>query len=256
MNRITYKQTENPVFVENIDWSPIEDFSTGVDIGDIDIVGVKPLFRPEQADKPAEETTSTEETTPSKRETATQTPVVETSQPEDKSNSKSKRYTDKNEFIKDLSESYIKALRKKGINESYAKMLVAQDALETGWGKYYKGNWNFGNIIVPKGSNVSGTEGKDHDSNGNLTTQKFRNFDSLDEYTDYKVSLLNGSRYKAFSGNADPNSFYTRIKNGGYAADPDYVQKLVRVYNSSILSSRNGGTVPSKYDALINKLFH
>ena len=135
-------------------------------------------------------------------------------------------------------------------------MLVAQDALETGWGKYYKGNWNFGNIIVPKGSNISGTEGKDHDSKGNLITKKFRNFNSLDEYTSYKVSLLNGSRYKAFSGNADPNSFYTRIKNGGYAVDPDYVQKLVRVYNSSILSSRNGGTVPSKYDALINKLFH
>lgn len=44
---------------------------------------------------------------------------------------KGKRYSDKNEFIKDMTAAYTKVLTDRGISTEYAKMLVAQDALES-----------------------------------------------------------------------------------------------------------------------------
>lgn len=141
----------------------------------------------------------------------------------------SKRYTDANEFIADLLPVYEKELEKKGIDKSFAPYLVAQDALETGWGRAYKGNYNFGNITVGS-SGASYTEGKDKDAEGNEIIQKFRNFNSLEEYASNKIALLNSKRYRAFDKGLD--NFYSRIKAGGYAQDKQYIQKLNRVLSS------------------------
>ena len=69
----------------------------------------------------------------------------------------------------------------------------------------------------------------------------------------YGVDLipLNGKRYQAFIG--DPSQFYHRVKAGGYATDPDYVAKLTNMYNSSIFSAKQGGNIPSRIDALVEK---
>ena len=83
------------------------------------------------------------------------------------------------------------------------------------------------------------------------TKSKFRKFDSLDDYVNYKISLLGGKRYQAFTG--DPSQFYHRIKAGGYATDPNYVEKLTNIYNSSIFSAKQGGNIPSRIDILVEK---
>ena len=83
------------------------------------------------------------------------------------------------------------------------------------------------------------------------TKSKFRKFNSLDEYVNYKISLLSGKRYQAFTG--DLTQFYHRIKAGGYATDPNYVAKLTNIYNNSILSVKQGGNIPSRIDALVEK---
>lgn len=67
------------------------------------------------------------------QQTSQETPVQE--QPKEvkqETGTKSKRYTDRSEFVKDLTEAYTNALRARGIDTAYAKMLVAQDALESG----------------------------------------------------------------------------------------------------------------------------
>ena len=83
------------------------------------------------------------------------------------------------------------------------------------------------------------------------TKSKFRKFNSLNDYVNYKIDLLSGKRYQAFTG--DPTQFYHRIKAGGYATDPNYVAKLTNIYNNSILSAKQGGNIPSRIDTLVEK---
>lgn len=112
---IQYQQTTN------------KDFSTQEPVEE-PIIGYQPRFRPKEPE--VEETTVTETTPEAKPVSQEQPQGEETTQ---KSISiKSKRYTDRNEFVKDLTEAYTKALKARGIDTVYAKMLVAQDALESG----------------------------------------------------------------------------------------------------------------------------
>ena len=83
------------------------------------------------------------------------------------------------------------------------------------------------------------------------TKAKFRKFNSLDDYANYKINLLNGKRYQAFAG--DPSQFYDRVKAGGYATDPNYVEKLTKIYNNPIFSAKQGGNIPSRIDILVEK---
>lgn len=150
----------------------------------------------------------------------------------------SKRYTDKDEFVSDLYTAYSKALKEKGINPSYAYMLVAQDALESNYGSKYAGNYNYGNITAIGDQDY--TLGKDSDGKGNSISQKFRNYNSLNEWVNAKINLLNGKRYRAFTG--APDQFYERVKAGGYATDPDYVKKLINTYK--VIRAQKGAKLP------------
>ena len=171
-----------------------------------------------------------------------------------------KIYTNPQDFVKDMTEAYTKALTARGISTDYAKMLVAQDALESNWGKSSLAkDFNFGGIKAVKGAPFVEKETKEYDSKKGIhrTKSKFRKFNSLDDYVNYKIDLLSGKRYQAFTG--DPSQFYSRVKAGGYATDPNYVEKLINVYNSSILSAKQGGNIPSRIDVLVtefNKRFN
>lgn len=239
-----------------------KDFSSSAQEPEVPIIGYQPRFRPKtqettqsaeiSEDTQVETPTETQENTPQVETVSQEKPLgAETSQKD--TTTKSKRYTDRNEFVKDLTDAYTKALKARGIDTAYAKMLVAQDALETGWGKHYRGNYNFGNIIVPEGSNASYTLGKDHDTNGNEITQRFRNYNSLDEWVNAKIDLLSSRRYQAFTGDASPAAFYDRVKRGGYAVDKEYANKMLRVYNSPILA-RKGTKIPSRFDSLVERI--
>ena len=167
-----------------------------------------------------------------------------------------KIYTNPQDFVRDMTAAYTKALTAKGISTDYAKMLVAQDALESNWGKSsLSKDFNFGGIKAVEGTPFVEKETKEHDSKkGMYTTKaKFRKFNSLDDYANYKINLLNGKRYQAFIG--DPSQFYDRVKAGGYATDPNYVEKLTKIYNNPIFSAKQGGNIPSRIDILVEK-FH
>lgn len=173
--------------------------------------------------------------------------------------STSKRYNDRNQFVSELTDAYTRILKSKGINPEYAKYLAIQDAHESNFGKSYAGNWNYGNITVGS-SGASYTEGKDHDGYGRPIINKFRNYNSLDDFINNKIDLLNGKRYRAFNG--DLSGFYSRVKAGGYAGDPNYVINLTKLYQQYFPKGKNGlvipkfqnpaDTIPKVTDTLIN----
>lgn len=165
-----------------------------------------------------------------------------------------KIYTNQRDFVEDMTAAYTKALAARGISADYAKMLVAQDALESNWGKSSLAkDFNFGGIKAVNGTPFVEKETKEYSSKNGMhkTKSKFRKFNSLNDYVNYKIDLLSGKRYQAFTG--DPTQFYHRIKAGGYATDPNYVAKLTNIYNNSILSAKQGGNIPSRIDALVEK---
>ena len=268
-NRIKFLETEkytpqqisNPKL--NLNFEPINP----VEI----ISGYQRLYRPEdssqQSSENSEVSTLQEETTQSGNSSkrTINEPVQETVQAKPISEQQihtqeavesenGKIYTNQRDFVEDMTAAYTKALAARGISTDYAKMLVAQDALESNWGKSSLAkDFNFGGIKAVKGTPFVEKETKEYSSKNGMhkTKSKFRKFNSLNDYVNYKIDLLSGKRYQAFTG--DPTQFYHRIKAGGYATDPNYVAKLTNIYNNSILSAKQGGNIPSRIDALVEK---
>ena len=228
--------------------------SWSVDPRVIDITGYHPILRNRNEKKPVQETAQAN-TVYSPLMISVDAPQKDDSiQKSNPAKSEGKIYTNKQEFVKDMTDAYTKALTVRGINTDYAKMLVAQDAIESNWGKSSLSKaFNFGGVKAVKGSPFVEKETKEYSSKDGMhkIKAKFRKFSNLDEYVNYKIDLLNGKRYQAFTG--DPSQFYHRVKAGGYATDPDYVAKLTNMYNSSILSVKQGGNIPSRIDALVEK---
>ena len=165
-----------------------------------------------------------------------------------------KVYTNPQDFVKDMTDAYIKVLTAKGISTDYAKMLVAQDALESNWGKSSLSKaFNLGGVKAIEGVPFVEKETTEYNSKKGMykTKARFRKFNSLEDYANYKINLLNGKRYRAFTG--DPSQFYHRVKAGGYATDPKYVEKLTKIYNNPIFSAKQGGSIPSRIDILVEK---
>lgn len=268
-NRIKFLETEkytpqqisNPKL--NLNFEPINP----VEI----ISGYQRLYRSEdssqQSSENSEVSTPQEETTQSENSSkrTINEPVQETVQAkpiseqqmhaqEAVASKNGKIYTNQRDFVEDMTAAYTKALAARGISTDYAKMLVAQDALESNWGKSsLVKDFNFGGIKAVNGTPFVEKETKEYSAGKGMhkTKSKFRKFNSLDEYVNYKISLLSGKRYQAFTG--DPTQFYHRIKAGGYATDPNYVAKLTNMYNNPIFSAKQGGNIPSRIDTLVEK---
>ena len=268
-NRIKFLETEkytpqqisNPKL--NLNFEPINPVET--------ISGYQRLYRSEdssqQSSENSEVSTLQEETTQSENSSkrTINEPVQETVQAKPISEQQmhaqeaiesknGKIYTNQRDFVEDMTAAYTKALAARGISTDYAKMLVAQDALESNWGKSpLAKDFNFGGIKAVNGTPFIEKETKEYSAGKGMrkTKSKFRKFNSLNDYVNYKIDLLSGKRYQAFTG--DPTQFYHRIKAGGYATDPNYVAKLTNMYNNPIFSAKQGGNIPSRIDALVEK---
>lgn len=133
---------------------------------------------------------------------------------------------------------YERALEMRGLDKSFARSLVAQDGLETRWGNATIGQFNYGNITGKSGV----TRNVREYINNEWTTknQNFVNFASEWDYVNAKIDLLNNSKYDVFSHPV--NEFAQRVKGGGYATAPNYVEVL----NNTIRTLRKGGIL--KFD--------
>lgn len=148
-------------------------------------------------------------------------------------------YKDRSKWAADLTNAYKRA----GItNDNAIRMLVSQDALESAWGRSAQGKFNFGNLTTGAKWQGDYVTGNDHDAAGNPIKQKFRSYNSMDEYAADKVQFL--KRLYDFDENDDINKFVAKLtgSNKGkrrYAEATNYANTLKKVYNSY----RSGGII-------------
>ena len=121
-------------------------------------------------------------------------------------------------------------------------MLLAQDALESSWGKSAQGKYNFGNLTTGSSWKGDYVTGNDKNAKGEAIKQKFRSYNSMDEYAADKVQFL--KRLYDFDENDDINKFVAKLtgSNKGkrrYAEATNYAKVLTGVYNG-IPKGENG----------------
>lgn len=131
-----------------------------------------------------------------------------------------------------------------------AHFVVAQAALETGWGRAElrrsDGTPSYNLFNIKAGANWKGdvvelpvteyANGRAHTENA-----RFRAYGSYAEaFRDYVSLLRDNPRYAGAIGKADARAFADGLATGGYATDPQYADKLVRVIGSDSLGSAAG----------------
>ncbi|MDA8483446.1 flagellar assembly peptidoglycan hydrolase FlgJ [Pseudomonas resinovorans] len=146
-------------------------------------------------------------------------------------------FASRNEFIETLLPMAEKAAERIGVDPRY---LVAQAALETGWGK----------SIIREGDGTSSHnlfgikahKGWDGDSARTLTTEykggkavkeaaSFRSYNSFEQsFHDYVSFLQNNDRYdKALNSADNSEQFVRELQKAGYATDPQYARKISQI---------------------------
>ncbi|WNW11153.1 flagellar assembly peptidoglycan hydrolase FlgJ [Pseudomonas sp. DTU_2021_1001937_2_SI_NGA_ILE_001] len=119
-------------------------------------------------------------------------------------------------------------------------MLVAQAALETGWGKSImrqndgSSSHNLFGIKAMgswKGAEARAVTSEFREGKMVKETADFRAYDSYaDSFHDLVSLLQNNSRYKEVVNSADnPEQFVKELQKAGYATDPDYASKISQI---------------------------
>jgi len=123
------------------------------------------------------------------------------------------------------------------------QLLVAQAALETGWGKYViegsggKSSFNFFGIKADQrwsGDSAMTTTHEFIDGRKLVVNEPFRAYQSAEEsFTDYVKFISESPRYQqAVSAAAEPEKYAQALQQAGYATDPNYADKIIRIKNS------------------------
>lgn len=135
----------------------------------------------------------------------------------------------RNQWVSDMTAAY----RRAGLNDNAIKNLIAKNALESGWGQSAQGDYNFGNITTGRNWTGRFVEGRDSDAKGNRISQRFRAYDSMDDYVKDEIQFL--TRLYDFNQDDDFDTFIGKLQgnNSGkrhYAEDPSYKNKVRSVY--------------------------
>lgn len=123
------------------------------------------------------------------------------------------------------------------------KVLVAQSALETGWGKHVPhdgGGQASNNFFGIKADRSWDGERQVHGTlefeSGSLVRRQaaFREYDSMAaSFNDFARFIQENPRYgKALEARDDPEQFARELQQAGYATDPKYADKLISIMNS------------------------
>ncbi|HIF9099765.1 TPA: flagellar assembly peptidoglycan hydrolase FlgJ [Photobacterium damselae] len=141
-------------------------------------------------------------------------------------------------FVAHMKPYAFKASRVLGVDPA---MLIAQAALETGWGKKVIQNaagssHNLFNIKAdPRwgGNKVATRTLEYHNGIAVQENAAFRSYHSYQEsFDDFVQFLRQNPRYgTALKHTTDPSRFVKEIHNAGYATDPNYSQKVLAVMN-------------------------
>ena len=117
--------------------------------------------------------------------------------------------------------------------------VLAQFALETDWGrKVIPGTNNLGNIKALGGWKGKTVRAYDKREKSN---DPYRVYASVEDFADDYIKVVKHRRYKNVIGSKSSNEFFSRLKNAGYATDPNYVNSGVKTANgiSKILNTNS-----------------
>ena len=148
-----------------------------------------------------------------------------------------KAFNSPGEFVATMLPMAESAAKKIGVDPHY---LVAQAALETGWGKsiirQHDGSSSHNLFGIKSHGNWQGESAKV------LTTEyrqgqavkeaaSFRSYDSYQQSFEDFVSFLqsNGRYEKALSSTANADQFARELQKAGYATDPNYARKISQI---------------------------
>ena len=155
---------------------------------------------------------------------------------------RSSRFSSPAEFISALLPFAGNAGKKLNISP---KVLLAQAALETGWGKKVtntadgSSSHNLFNIKADKrweGPTASVDTLEFKDGVAKRENHQFRSYDDFkSSFDDFASFLKNGDRYSgALNNSANSAQFLNGLQDAGYATDPDYASKIQNILKSKI----------------------
>ena len=166
-------------------------------------------------------------------------------------------WSDPREFARDVWPHAERAGRKLGVAP---EAIVAQAALETGWGKHVMPDKDGGSSFNLFGIKASGGWSGEQVSKQTLEFEdgvprrqsaKFRAYtDVAGTFDDYTRFLSDNPRYSNVRGHGnDVSGFASALQASGYATDPHYADKITRVLESPTMKSvirelKNSSTRP------------
>lgn len=160
------------------------------------------------------------------------------------------RFDSPEQFVRELLPVAEKVAEQSGINP---RLMIAQAALETGWGRHMiegDGGAPSFNLFGIKADNRWQGESVD------IATTEFREGVPMNEraafrsYPDYESSfrdyvsfLESNPRYRDVLAAADnPDEFADRLQQAGYATDPNYGAKIRRIMNNDTMTTLSMGS--------------
>lgn len=145
-------------------------------------------------------------------------------------------------FVRDVWQHAVDASASTGVP---AQFMVAQAALETGWGravlKQADGSSSHNLFNIKAGSSWKGEVVElpvTEYANGRAYTEKarFRAYPSYAEaFQDYARLLTTSPRYADVVGQTDADGFARSLQEAGFATDPQYADKLKRIIGGNTL---------------------
>ncbi|MHC8349511.1 flagellar assembly peptidoglycan hydrolase FlgJ [Pseudomonas sp. RT4P38] len=148
-----------------------------------------------------------------------------------------KAFSSADQFVNTMLPMAKEAAERIGVDPRY---LVAQAALETGWGKSVMraqdGSSSHNLFGIKASSSWKGESARAITSefrNGEMVkeTAQFRSYDSYkDSFHDLVTLLQTNNRYQDVVKSADnPEQFVRELQKAGYATDPDYASKISQI---------------------------
>jgi len=148
------------------------------------------------------------------------------------------------DFVNQLRPYAEQAAKKLGVD---ANILIAQAALETGWGKSViqskegSSSHNLFNIKADKSWHGASTNVETLEYKQGIAKKEiagFRSYGSYQEsFNDYVDFIKTNPRYKTAIKVAEKAERYVHeLQQAGYATDPNYADKVMKIYNSKAVN--------------------
>ena len=165
--------------------------------------------------------------------------ISKDNKPLDVSSTQNGTFNNKKDFIQTLNSTYRQVLREHGLDPDYSYILTSSAAMESGWGKKISGTFNYGGVKGKTGTSRSTIDYV----NGQYIrrNQTFRNFNSVKDYCNFVVNLLQNNRYNAFNkySASNPMEFWRHVLDAGYgggdrAGKDSYMASINKIYNTVV----------------------